>query len=179
MFPLSFAFFLGTSSDAYYAFFYSTLWTFLSFRRIFSVPNLTYLIIFYRFKCIDLDGNGVITPNEMQFFYEEQHHRMECMALEPVLFEDILCQIVDMIAPEVKILILAELRIIFFNLLFRHDFTVIDTFCLQREDYITLRDLKGCKLSGNVFNILFNLNKFMAFESRDPFLIRQVHSTFN
>ncbi|KAF2294935.1 hypothetical protein GH714_027138 [Hevea brasiliensis] len=53
-----------------------------------------------RFKCIDLDGNGVLTPNEMQFFYEEQLHRMECMAQEPVLFEDILCQIVDMIAPE-------------------------------------------------------------------------------
>ncbi|KAK7857281.1 serine/threonine protein phosphatase 2a regulatory subunit b''alpha [Quercus suber] len=106
------------------------------------------------FKCIDLDGNGVITHNEMQFFYEEQHHRMECMALEPVIFEDILCQIVDMISPQ-------------------NDFTVSDTFCLQREDYITLRDLKGCKLSGNVFNILFNLNKFMAFESRDPFLIRQ------
>ncbi|XP_075648951.1 serine/threonine protein phosphatase 2A regulatory subunit B''alpha-like [Castanea sativa] len=102
-----------------------------------SEPSLEYW-----FKCIDLDGNGVITHNEMQFFYEEQHHRMECMALEPVIFEDILCQIVDMISP-------------------------------QREDYITLRDLKGCKLSGNVFNILFNLNKFMAFESRDPFLIRQ------
>ncbi|XVE72906.1 hypothetical protein DITRI_Ditri11bG0075700 [Diplodiscus trichospermus] len=97
-----------------------------------------------RFKCIDLDGNGVLTPNEMQFFYEEQLHRMECMAQEPVLFEDILCQIIDMIAPE-------------------------------REDCITLRDLKGCKLSGNVFNILFNLNKFMAFETRDPFLIRQEH----
>jgi len=27
-------------------------------------------------------------------------HRMECMAQEPVLFEDILCQMVDMIAPE-------------------------------------------------------------------------------
>ncbi|VVA25958.1 PREDICTED: serine/threonine phosphatase [Prunus dulcis] len=96
----------------------------------------------YWFKCIDLDGNGVLTPNELQFFYEEQLHRMECMAQEPVLFEDILCQIVDMIAPE-------------------------------REDYLTLADLKGCKLSGNVFNILFNLNKFIAFESRDPFLIRQ------
>ncbi|KAJ6773697.1 SERINE/THREONINE PROTEIN PHOSPHATASE 2A REGULATORY SUBUNIT B''EPSILON-RELATED [Salix purpurea] len=94
------------------------------------------------FNCLDLDGNGVLTPNELQYFYEEQLHRMECMAQEPVLFEDILCQIVDMIAPE-------------------------------REDYITLRDLKGCKLSGNVFNILFNLNKFVAFESRDPFLIRQ------
>ncbi|XP_059660327.1 serine/threonine protein phosphatase 2A regulatory subunit B''alpha-like [Cornus florida] len=102
-----------------------------------SEPSLEYW-----FKCIDLDGNGVLTSTEMQFFYEEQLHRMECMAQEPVLFEDILCQIVDMISPE-------------------------------REDYITLHDLKGCKLSGNAFNILFNLNKFMAFETRDPFLIRQ------
>ncbi|KAM7269439.1 hypothetical protein ACFE04_024936 [Oxalis oulophora] len=102
-----------------------------------SEPSLEYW-----FKCIDLDGNGILTRNEMQFFYEEQLHRMECMAQEPVLFEDILCQIIDMIFPE-------------------------------NETYITLHDLKGCKLSGGVFNILFNLNKFMAFESRDPFLIRQ------
>ena len=40
-----------------------------------------------------------------------------------------------------------------------------------------LRDLKGSKLSGSVFNILFNLNKFMAFETRDPFLIRHVNVT--
>ncbi|KAI3695979.1 hypothetical protein L1987_78985 [Smallanthus sonchifolius] len=96
----------------------------------------------YWFKCVDLDGNGVITRNEMQFFYEEQLHRMECMAQEPVLFEDILCQIVDMIGP-------------------------------KDEGYFTLYDLKGSKLAGSVFNILFNLNKFMAFETRDPFLIRQ------
>ncbi|KAI7979058.1 putative serine/threonine protein phosphatase 2A regulatory subunit B''delta [Camellia lanceoleosa] len=94
-----------------------------------SEPSLEYW-----FKCIDLDGNGVLTRNEMQFFYEEQLHRMECMAQEPVLFEDILCQI--------------------------------------NECYVTLHDLKGSKLSGSVFNILFNLNKFMAFETRDPFLIK-------
>ncbi|KAG0502129.1 hypothetical protein HPP92_002201 [Vanilla planifolia] len=88
-----------------------------------SEPSLEYW-----FRCIDLDGNGILTPNEMQFFYEEQLHRMECMAQEPVMFEDILCQMVDMISPE-------------------------------RESYFTLRDLKGCKLSGNIFNILFNLNK--------------------
>ncbi|XP_031109586.1 serine/threonine protein phosphatase 2A regulatory subunit B''beta-like [Ipomoea triloba] len=96
----------------------------------------------YWFKCIDLDGNGILTRNEMQFFYEEQLHRMECMAQEPILFEDILCQMIDMINPE-------------------------------NENFITLHDLKGSKLSGSVFNILFNLNKFMAFETRDPFLIRQ------
>ncbi|PKU73946.1 serine/threonine protein phosphatase 2A regulatory subunit B''beta isoform X1 [Dendrobium catenatum] len=102
-----------------------------------SEPSLEYW-----FKCIDLDGNGIITPAEIQFFYEEQLHRMECMTQEPVLFEDILCQIVDMVAPE-------------------------------NETHFTLSDIKACKLSGNVFNILFNLNKFMAFEARDPFLIRQ------
>ncbi|KAI9087462.1 hypothetical protein K1719_030602 [Acacia pycnantha] len=102
-----------------------------------SEPSLEYW-----FKCIDLDGNGILTPNELLFFYEEQLHRMECMAQEPVLFEDILCQIVDMIGPE-------------------------------NEGYITLKDVKASKLSGNVFNILFNLNKFIAFETRDPFLIRQ------
>eukprot|EP00249_Psilotum_nudum_P014335 c24772_g2_i1 orf=649-1878(-) len=102
-----------------------------------SEPSLEYW-----FKCIDLDSDGVITPNEMQYFYEEQLHRMECMAHEPVLFEDILCQMVDMICP-------------------------------QKEGVLTLRDLKRCKLSGNFFNILFNLNKFVAFETRDPILIRQ------
>ena len=63
---------------------------------------LIFLIPFSRFKCIDLDGNGVLTRKEMHYFFEEQLHRMECMAQEPVLFEDILCQIFDMIGPEVN-----------------------------------------------------------------------------
>lgn len=71
-------------------------------RALLPVNNPIYgPIVFGRFKCIDLDGNGVLTRNEMQYFYEEQLHRMECMAQEPVLFEDILCQIIDMIGPEV------------------------------------------------------------------------------
>ncbi|XP_020578971.1 probable serine/threonine protein phosphatase 2A regulatory subunit B''delta isoform X2 [Phalaenopsis equestris] len=102
-----------------------------------SEPSLEYW-----FKCIDLDGNGIITGPEMQFFYEEQFHRMECMAQDPILFEDMLCQIFDMVTPE-------------------------------NGTFFSLRDIKACKLSANVFNILFNLNKFMAFETRDPFVIRQ------
>jgi len=68
----------------------------LNHHRLGWLENVT-----NRFKCIDLDGNGVLTRNELQFFYEEQLHRMECMAQEPVLFEDILCQLIDMIKPEV------------------------------------------------------------------------------
>jgi hypothetical protein len=65
---------------------------------------------------------------------------------EPVLFEDILCQLHDMVKP-------------------------------AHQARFHLSDLKGCKLAGNFFNILFNLNKFIAFETRDPFVIRQVCGT--
>ncbi|KAG7564349.1 hypothetical protein ISN44_As10g011150 [Arabidopsis suecica] len=85
---------------------------------------------------------SLVLSIEMQFFYEEHLHRMECRTQEAVLFEDILCQIFDMIKPEI-------------------------------ENCISLQDLKASKLSENVFNILFNLKKFMVFETRDPFLIRQ------
>ena len=82
----------------------------------------------------------------MQYFYEEQLHRMECLSQEPVLFEDVLCQIHDMVQPAV-------------------------------EGIFTLQDLKRQKsLAGILFNILFNLNKFIAFETRDPFVVRQVTS---
>ncbi|KAI3943144.1 hypothetical protein MKW92_046322 [Papaver armeniacum] len=92
-----------------------------------SAPSLEYW-----FKCIDLDGNGALTSNEMQFFMKSS-----CIAWSAWLKSP------------------CSLRI----------------FC--NECHITLHDLKGSRLSGNVFNILFNLNKFMAFETRDPFLIRQ------
>ncbi|GER44596.1 calcium-binding EF-hand family protein [Striga asiatica] len=152
-----------------------------------SEPSLEYW-----FKCIDLDGNGVITRNEMQFYYEEQLHRMECMAQEPVLFEDILCQIVDMINPEgsgfpvqingkhkLNVGLVGQrcaeyLGVAFHKCASQQLFEVPGLAMLaSRLAYLTLRDLKGSKLSGSVFNILFNLNKFMAFETRDPFLIRQ------
>ena len=81
---------------------------------------------------------------DVQYFYEEQLHRMECLNQEPVLFEDVLCQMHDMIQP-------------------------------ASEGVFTLADLKKHKvLSGTMFNILFNLNKFVAFETRDPFLVKQV-----
>lgn len=58
-----------------------------------AVVNL--LVDFYRFKCLDLDGNGKLTPGEMRYFYEDHPEK-------PVPFEIILCQIIDMIAPEVS-----------------------------------------------------------------------------
>lgn len=35
-----------------------------------------------------------------------------------------------------------------------------------------LGEVKRCKMAGNLFNVLFNLNKFVGFEQRDPYLLR-------
>ena len=100
------------------------------------------LALEYWFRVVDLDGDGALRARECAFFYEEQLQRMECLNQEPVLWEDVLCQMSDMLRPE-------------------------------RGGVITMRDLRRCKLAGNFFNVLFNLNKFIAFESRDPFSIRR------
>lgn len=101
----------------------------------------------YWFRCIDMDGDGLITLCDMEYFYKEQLHRMECFGHEPVQIRDILCQLLDMISPNVQ------------------------------PPVITRRDLKKCRLAGNFFNVLFNLNKFFAIEARDPLQIRQEHAT--
>jgi serine/threonine-protein phosphatase 2A regulatory subunit B'' len=78
----------------------------------------------YWFRGIDLDGDGYITPHEMEFFYKEQLHRMDCLAQEVVQFEDILCQMTDMVKPEregfISMMDLKRCRQagVFFNVLF-------------------------------------------------------------
>jgi len=101
----------------------------------------------YWFRCVDIDGDGVIRPWEMEFFYEQQLQRLQSYGHEMIMFSDILCQIHDCISP-------------------------------QLECEIVLADLlrPSTILAGGVmFNVLFNLNKFIAYEQRDAFTIRQLH----
>ncbi|XP_014613264.1 PREDICTED: uncharacterized protein LOC106791829 isoform X2 [Polistes canadensis] len=53
----------------------------------------------YWFRCMDLDGDGYLSMFELEYFYEEQLHRMEGIGLETLPFEDCLCQMLDMIHP--------------------------------------------------------------------------------
>ncbi|CAH6777488.1 Ppp2r3b [Phodopus roborovskii] len=55
----------------------------------------------YWFRCMDLDGDGVLSMFELEFFYEEQARRMEARGVEPLPFRDLACQVLDMVQPRV------------------------------------------------------------------------------
>jgi len=99
----------------------------------------------YWFTCVDVDGDGKLNNMEMRSFYAVQLHRMQCMGHEIVPFEDMLCQMMDMIKP-------------------------INSDCLIAEDFL---QQECCQVSGALFDALFNLNKYLMFEQRDPFVERQ------
>jgi serine/threonine-protein phosphatase 2A regulatory subunit B'' len=47
----------------------------------------------YWFRAVDLDGDGIISQYEMEYFFQEQSSRMQGLSQEIVRFEDILCQL--------------------------------------------------------------------------------------
>ncbi|CAE7652788.1 B''BETA [Symbiodinium pilosum] len=95
------------------------------------------------FNIFDLDADGVVRDYELKFFYEEQVQRMECLNYETIAFCDVLCQLHDMICPRVA----GEFRLADFK--------------------------RKRKFAGSFFSIFTSLNKFMAFENRDPFQAKQ------
>lgn len=95
----------------------------------------------YWFNCCDIDGDGIITPEDMRYFYKSQLHRVTSLGQDSVNFPDVLCQMMDLINPK-------------------------DDTALKLSDF-TKPDKRA--VSGILFDVLFNLNKFMRFESRDPF----------
>ena len=42
---------------------------------------------------MDLDGDGIISMYEMEYFYKEQVEKMEQLGIETLPFEDTLCQV--------------------------------------------------------------------------------------
>lgn len=42
---------------------------------------------------MDLDGDGYLSMYELEYFYEEQMHRMEAIGIETLPFQDCLCQV--------------------------------------------------------------------------------------
>ncbi|XP_052859590.1 uncharacterized protein LOC128266828 [Drosophila gunungcola] len=99
----------------------------------------------YWFRCMDVDGDGVLSMYELEYFYEEQQQRMEGIGIECLPFEDCLCQMLDMIKPANRDCItLGDLKRCkmthvffdtFFNLEKYLDHEQRDPFASQRDEY--------------------------------------------
>ena len=99
----------------------------------------------YWFRCCDLDGDGVLSVEELRHFYKGQLHRLTSLGHDAVPFSDVLCQLADLLEP-------------------------------KDPQRITLSDLlRPAKKhqSGLLFDVVFNLHKFLKFEARDPFQEKQ------
>ena len=149
------------------------------------------------FSCVDIDGDGKITPRDMRFFYDVQTARMESLGHDVVNFSDVLCQMSDMIKP-------SEVSYDFYFsyvcmcaqtlsptgffidpfVLYMGPIMHLVQFALTLSRYlhfsqngeIVLSDLLRediVRVAGIVFDALFNLDKFIQFEQRDPFAERQ------
>ncbi|VDP41952.1 unnamed protein product [Echinostoma caproni] len=99
----------------------------------------------YWFRCMDLDGDGLLSMYELEYFFSEQVARMEEMGIEPISFEDCLCQYLDMVKPvlvdKIRLSDMKQCRLchIFFDTFFnlpkylQHE---------QRDPFANLRDIE-------------------------------------
>ncbi|XP_059158353.1 serine/threonine-protein phosphatase 2A regulatory subunit B'' subunit beta-like isoform X2 [Physella acuta] len=97
----------------------------------------------YWFRCMDLDGDGVISMYEMEYFHEEQMNKMETLGIEKLPFEDTVCQMMDMVCPKTEGKItLGDLKACKMTNIFFDTFFNLDKFLEheQRDPFANARD---------------------------------------
>ena len=70
-------------------------------NSFFSLPFASFISIEYWFRCMDLDGDGVISLYELEYFYEDQVAKMEALGIEAMPFEDCVCSVLDLVKPTI------------------------------------------------------------------------------
>ncbi|KAF9212782.1 Serine/threonine-protein phosphatase 2A regulatory subunit B'' subunit alpha [Podila verticillata] len=53
----------------------------------------------YWFRCMDLDGDGILTVFELEQLFQEQAQRMSILGMESFGFRDAICQMQDLVSP--------------------------------------------------------------------------------
>ncbi|RNF00398.1 protein phosphatase 2 (formerly 2A), regulatory subunit B [Trypanosoma rangeli] len=98
----------------------------------------------YWFRILDLDGDGILSAYELHSFYDATRAKLTAYIPDgTVPFEDVLCQIFDMLAVEVS--------------------------CgLRLEELLSKPEAASIAL-----NMVTNVLRFLQFEQRDPFVTHQ------
>ena len=75
---------------------FAVIKTFLVLIFLFLSLSLSFfslLSIEYWFRCMDVDGDGVLSMYELEYFYTEQVSKMDALGIETMVFQDCLCQV--------------------------------------------------------------------------------------
>ncbi|CAM9720592.1 unnamed protein product [Lampetra fluviatilis] len=100
----------------------------------------------YWFRCLDLDGDGVLSLYELEHFYSEQAQRMEVLGIEPLPFCDCVCQMLDLVKPvRPACVTLGDLKRCKMSHIFLDTFFNLEKYLdrEQREPFAITRDLDG------------------------------------
>jgi len=109
-----------------------------------EVDKTTPQALRYWHAVLDLDGTGVVRPNEIAEFWAQQSKRLQSRGMDGHAFDDLMCQFSDMVH------------------LFHEGAAAT---CA-----ITVADLeRNAENASSLFNRLFNLNRYLELEAHDPF----------
>jgi len=129
----------------------------------------------YWFNACDGDCDGLLSPFEIEEIFKEQRVRIQALSQEQILWEDILCQLIDGIliphSSEEGGERREERRALDKPLLSRSPTD------LYSNSLFTKKALKSSGLAPVFFNTLFNLNQYLLSEQRDPVRMKHIHDT--
>ena len=95
----------------------------------------------YWFRCMDMDGDGVISLYEMEYFYTDQKSRLEELGAEMPAFVDLACQMLDLVKPAVSNQItLSDIKRCKLGYIFFNTFTNLDKYLEYEQKDPTARD---------------------------------------
>jgi hypothetical protein len=71
----------------------------------------------YWFRCLDIDGDGVLSLFELVYFYEEVLQRLQELNIDSISIENTICQVLDMVNPkekgrEIRKIVLFEIAVV-------------------------------------------------------------------
>ncbi|KAI6648954.1 Serine/threonine-protein phosphatase 2A regulatory subunit B'' subunit alpha isoform X3 [Oopsacas minuta] len=95
----------------------------------------------YWFRCMDIDGDGVISLYEMEYFYVDQKNRLEELGAEMPAFVDLACQMLDLVKPAVNSQItLSDIKRCKLGYIFYNTFINLDKYLEYEQKDPTARD---------------------------------------
>jgi serine/threonine-protein phosphatase 2A regulatory subunit B'' len=105
----------------------------------------------YWFRILDIDGDGVLSLFEMEYFYREIERKLTQHNFDTLSFRDVACNV--------------SFKIDISNII--DQFKLFDSIAPSTRGYVTLKELKKCGLAHRFYNTFVNYLKYLEQESSE------------